>query len=408
MTTGILGLLDARELEGVLAHELMHVKNRDTLVGTVAATFGGAISFLAQMAMFSSLFGGGDDENSNPLAILGAVLLAPIAATLIQLAVSRSREHLADATGAALVGDPDGLAAALERLAAWQAAHARRGAGALPGRVAQPEREMNAGYAHLYLVNPLRGGDLARLFSTHPPLGGAGSSASGPCATDRQPGGPPARWAPDARLMSCRAPLANAAAPVHRQAAGADRPGRLAANLDPSLPGGRPVPLSTGRPLSPFSVAVGRAAPLQLSRAGSRRPAQREGMAVAPVVRPTVASLLLSVGVLTGSVRHVRGPEVPHWIPSGLESNRDSPYRPDRTGRPDHARAVRHHRTPGRLALSMSSSGTAPRSSVAAIDGGSHGGAYLLLAPLPPFVTRLAAPPPEPLPPCAGTITGSP
>jgi len=170
VTTGLLALLDRRQLEGVLAHELMHVRNRDTLVGTIAATFGGAISFLAQMAMFSSLFGGGDEESANPLALLGAILLAPLAATIIQLAVSRGREHLADATGARLTGDPEGLAQALERLAAWQAEHGlaarlRR----TRGRPAE-DPAMNPGYAHLYLVNPLSGRDVASLFSTHPPL----------------------------------------------------------------------------------------------------------------------------------------------------------------------------------------------------------------------------------------------
>lgn len=170
VTTGILGLLDRRQLEGVLAHELMHVKNRDTLVGTIAATFGGAISFLAQMAMFSSLFGGGDEESPNPLALIGAIVLAPLAATLISLAVSRGREHLADATGARLTRDPEGLAQALERLQAWQADHGmlarlRRGR----GRPAE-EPQLNPGYAHLYLVNPLSGREMGALFSTHPPL----------------------------------------------------------------------------------------------------------------------------------------------------------------------------------------------------------------------------------------------
>lgn len=169
VTTGILQLLGRRQLEGVLAHELMHVRNRDTLVGTIAATFGGAISFLAQMAMFSSLFGG-DDENANPLALIGAIILAPLAATIIQLAVSRGREHFADATGARLTGDPEGLAQALERLQAWQAEHnlvARMHRGR--GRGAR-QPGMNPGYAHLYIANPLSGGNLGSLFSTHPPL----------------------------------------------------------------------------------------------------------------------------------------------------------------------------------------------------------------------------------------------
>jgi heat shock protein HtpX len=169
VTTGILQLLGRRQLEGVLAHELMHVKNRDTLVGTIAATFGGAISFLAQMAMFSSLFGG-DEENANPLALIGAIILAPLAATIIQLAVSRGREHFADATGASLTGDPEGLAQALERLQAWQAEHTMLAAvrGGRGHRARQPG--LNPGYAHLYLVSPLTGGRVGSLFSTHPPL----------------------------------------------------------------------------------------------------------------------------------------------------------------------------------------------------------------------------------------------
>ncbi len=117
VTTGILELMDERELRGVLAHELSHVKNRDTLIGTIAATIGGAISFLAQMAQFQMLFGGGrDDRNGGGFGALVAIILAPIAALIIQLAVSRGREYGADRSGALLTGDPEGLASALQEL----------------------------------------------------------------------------------------------------------------------------------------------------------------------------------------------------------------------------------------------------------------------------------------------------
>ncbi len=115
VTTGILEIMDERQLAGVLAHELSHVKNRDTLVGTIAATIGGAISFLAQMAQFQMIFGGRDDDGGGGLGALVAIILAPIAALIIQLAVSRGREYGADASGAALTGDPEALAQALER-----------------------------------------------------------------------------------------------------------------------------------------------------------------------------------------------------------------------------------------------------------------------------------------------------
>ena len=120
VTTGLLESMNERQLIGVLAHELSHVKNRDTLVGTIAATIGGAVSFLAQMGQFQLIFGGGDDDGGNPALALVAVILAPIAAMIIQLAVSRSREYLADSTGAQLTGDPEGLAQALETLHAHQ------------------------------------------------------------------------------------------------------------------------------------------------------------------------------------------------------------------------------------------------------------------------------------------------
>ena len=135
VTTGLLEAMDERQLIGVLAHELSHVKNRDTLIGTIAATIGGTISFLAQMGQFQLIFGGGDDDNGNPLLVLLGVILAPIAAMVIQLAVSRGREYLADSTGASLTGDPEGLAQALETLqAAQQQGLLARMRGGLPGR----------------------------------------------------------------------------------------------------------------------------------------------------------------------------------------------------------------------------------------------------------------------------------
>lgn len=173
VTTGILAEMDERQLTGVLAHELSHVKNRDTLVGTIAATIGGAISFLAQMLQFQMIFGGGDDDNGGGgfLGALAAIILAPMAALVIQLAVSRGREYLADTSGAALTGDPEGLAQALERLELASRQHGllgrfgRRGA---PSRAPQPA--LNPGYAHLYIANPLAGRQVASLFSTHPPI----------------------------------------------------------------------------------------------------------------------------------------------------------------------------------------------------------------------------------------------
>ena len=187
VTSGILQLMDDRELTGVLAHELSHVKNRDTLVGTIAATIAGAISFLAQMAQFQMWFGGGDDEDrGNIVGLLAAIILAPLAALIVQLAVSRGREYLADGSGAALTGDPDGLAAALEKLEVanqQQGILARmrgRGWGRGPQQSPAPQPALNPAFAHLYIVSPLAGdgqsqnqvsaGWLGSLFSTHPPI----------------------------------------------------------------------------------------------------------------------------------------------------------------------------------------------------------------------------------------------
>jgi heat shock protein HtpX len=152
-TVGIIKAMDREELEGVLAHELSHVINRDTLVSTVAATLAGAISFLAHSFMFR---GRDRDEGGNPMAGLLVMILAPIAAMLIQLAVSRSREYGADESGARLVGYPDGLARALAKL---------KGASE---RI--PMHNVEPATAHMFIVNPLSGQALGRLFSTHPPL----------------------------------------------------------------------------------------------------------------------------------------------------------------------------------------------------------------------------------------------
>jgi heat shock protein HtpX len=161
--------MNEREIRGVLAHELSHVKNRDTLIGTIAATIAGAISFLAQMAQFQLFFGGGrDDEGGgNALGAIAAIILAPLAALIIQLAVSRGREYAADSSGAEATGDPEGLASALERL---DAASRQSGLfGRLRGR-GTPAPAENPAFAHLYIVNPLSGREVAGLFSTHPPI----------------------------------------------------------------------------------------------------------------------------------------------------------------------------------------------------------------------------------------------
>jgi len=162
VTEGILRIMSEEELEGVLAHELSHVQNRDTLIMAIAATLAGAITYMAHMAQWAMIFGGGrrdsDEEGSGGGGLVGGLLmivLAPLAATLIQLAVSRSREFQADATGAQMAGQPWGLAKALEKL-----------------EVASKVAPMNAtpATAHLFIVNPLTGGGWTTLFSTHPPI----------------------------------------------------------------------------------------------------------------------------------------------------------------------------------------------------------------------------------------------
>jgi heat shock protein HtpX len=158
VTEGIMRILDEDELEGVLAHELSHVTNRDMLISTIAATLAGAITYLAHMAQWAAFFGGRsrDDEEGggNPLVMILFAVLAPIAAMLVQLAVSRSREFQADASGARLAGRSYGLAKALEKIEV---------ASRLEPLPANPAT------AHLFIVNPLTGQSFARLFSTHPP-----------------------------------------------------------------------------------------------------------------------------------------------------------------------------------------------------------------------------------------------
>ncbi|MDP4012637.1 MAG: zinc metalloprotease HtpX [Candidatus Nanoarchaeia archaeon] len=158
VTQGIMQLLSEKELEGVLAHEISHAKNRDVLVGTIAASIAGVIVYLAHMARWAAIFGGGRDDNgrSNLVSLLLLSILAPIAAILIQLAISRSREYLADSTGAKILKDPHSLSNALKKL------H--------NGVKLRPMKKGNRAIASLYIVNPFTAGAMVSLFSTHPPL----------------------------------------------------------------------------------------------------------------------------------------------------------------------------------------------------------------------------------------------
>jgi heat shock protein HtpX len=160
-TQGILELLDERELRGVLGHELMHVYNRDILTASVAAAVAGVITSVAQLFMWTSFFGGGggdNDNRSNPVAMMAMALLAPLAATTIQLAITRTREYDADEDGARLTGDPLALSSALRKL--------ERGTAAAP---LAPQRDLvNA--SHMMIANPFRAQDVSRLFATHPPM----------------------------------------------------------------------------------------------------------------------------------------------------------------------------------------------------------------------------------------------
>jgi heat shock protein HtpX len=161
VTSGILRILTRSELKGVLAHELSHVKNRDILIGSIAATMAGAIMILANMARWAAIFGGGRDSEEGEggggiIGLLVMTIVAPIAALLIQMAISRSREYLADASGARISGNPLGLAGALEKL---EIASKR-----IPMEDAKPAT------AHMFIINPLSGRSLLNLFSTHPPI----------------------------------------------------------------------------------------------------------------------------------------------------------------------------------------------------------------------------------------------
>jgi heat shock protein HtpX len=159
VTEGILRILNREELAGVIAHELAHIKNKDMLISSIAATLAGAIVMLANMAQWAAIFGGGDrdrdDEGGGIVGLIAMAILAPLAATIIQMAISRSREYLADAGGAKISGKPYGLAGALEKLS--------RAAVAAP-------MDANPSTAHMFIVNPLSGRSLMNLFSTHPPV----------------------------------------------------------------------------------------------------------------------------------------------------------------------------------------------------------------------------------------------
>jgi len=158
VTTGIMRILSQEELQGVIGHELAHVKHRDILISTIAATIAGAISFLAQMAQWAMIFGGhrgDDDEGGSPIAAIIMMIVGPIAAMIIQMAISRSREYVADEGGARLAGNPRYLSGALRKL-----------------HTASQKIPMDANPAtsHMFIVNPLSGGGILKLFSTHPPI----------------------------------------------------------------------------------------------------------------------------------------------------------------------------------------------------------------------------------------------
>lgn len=157
VTTGIMRILSHEELQGVIGHELAHIKHRDILISTIAATIAGAISYLAQMAQWAMIFGhrGDDEQGGNPMAALAMMIVGPIAALIVQMAISRSREYAADEGGARLAGNPRYLSGALRKLN-WASQK-------IP-------MEANPATSHMFIVNPLSGGGLLKLFSTHPPI----------------------------------------------------------------------------------------------------------------------------------------------------------------------------------------------------------------------------------------------
>ena len=158
VTTGIMRILSREELQGVIGHELAHVKHRDILIGSIAATIAGAISYLAQMAQWAMIFGGhrgDDDEGGSPVAAFVMMIVGPIAAMIIQMAISRSREYVADEGGARIAGNPRYLSGALRKLDMASK---------------QIPMHANPSTSHMFIVNPLSGGGIMKLFSTHPPI----------------------------------------------------------------------------------------------------------------------------------------------------------------------------------------------------------------------------------------------
>ena len=158
VTTGIMRILSHEELMGVIGHELAHVKHRDILIGTIAATFAGAISYLAQMAQWAMIFGGNrgdDDEGGSPVAAIVMMIVGPIAAMIVQMAISRSREYVADEGGASISGNPRYLSGALRKL---------------DSASKKIPMDANPATSHMFIVSPLSGGGILKLFSTHPPI----------------------------------------------------------------------------------------------------------------------------------------------------------------------------------------------------------------------------------------------
>ncbi len=166
VTEGIVQILNKNELRGVIAHELSHIRNRDILIATIAASIASAIMYLAHMLQWAGMMGGHrgdrDGRGVNTLAMLVTIILAPLAATLIQAAVSRSREYMADDSGARIAGDPESLALALEKISNPKIARGFQGEGALAGA--------QSAFVHMYIVNNFKGESVMNLFSTHPPV----------------------------------------------------------------------------------------------------------------------------------------------------------------------------------------------------------------------------------------------